>query len=100
MSRRMSVLAASAALAGGLLFTAVPAHAATTGDAEAVTARAAVTCNKTKLRKQIKELTDLANKNKQLGNHEIAKKKFAEAAAKKNQLEACIKSDEDSKGPF
>ncbi|ARZ65699.1 hypothetical protein M1P56_17455 [Streptomyces sp. HU2014] len=100
MSRRISALAASAALAGGLLFTAVPAHAATSGDAAAVTARAAITCNKTELRKKIKDLTDLANKNKRLGNPEIAKKKFAEAAAMKKQLAACIKADKDSKGPF
>ncbi|GAA0455504.1 hypothetical protein ACFQ2B_39490 [Streptomyces stramineus] len=100
MSRRIPALAASAALAGGLLFTAVPAHAATTGGAEAVTARAAVTCNMTKLRKEIQDLTDLANKNKRLGNHDIAKKKFAEAAAKKKKLESCIKADKDSKGPF
>ncbi|MFE0043647.1 hypothetical protein [Streptomyces albireticuli] len=42
----------------------------------------------------------MANKNKQLGNHDIAKKNFAEAAAKKKKLAACIKADKDSKGPF
>lgn len=50
--------------------------------------------------RRIQDLTDLTNKNKQLGNHKIAKKQFAKAAAKRNQLEACIKADKDSKGPF
>lgn len=82
MKRRLSALVLTAALAGGVALTAVPAaHAA--GD---ISAKKISTCN-------VKELRDQAQKAKNNGQHAKAKKLAARAAA-------CEKADREHQKPF
>ncbi|MFE7119290.1 hypothetical protein ACFU99_28135 [Streptomyces sp. NPDC057654] len=101
MRRRMSTLAASAVLAGGLLFAAAPAQAATaSADTATMAARGKVTCNVKKMRAEITALKNKANKYAQMGDKERAKQTRAKANAKQRQLQACIDADNNSSGPF
>ncbi|KUL20606.1 hypothetical protein [Streptomyces regalis] len=100
MTKRFSALAVSAAIVGGFFITSVPAHAATSADQTAVSAKAAVTCNKSQLRKQIADLKTKAAKLKQLGEHAAARKALSDAAALQKKLDACIKAEEDASKPF
>ncbi|MEV0280476.1 hypothetical protein AB0I22_29370 [Streptomyces sp. NPDC050610] len=100
MRRRTSTLAASAVLAGGLLFAAVPAQAAPAADTATMAARGKVTCNVKKMRAEISALKDKANKYAQMGDKQRAKETRAKANAKQRQLQACIDADNNSSGPF
>ena len=100
MTNRFSALAVSAAIVGGFFITSVPAHAATSADQSAVSAKASITCNQSQLRQQIATLKNKAAKLKQLGETAAAKKALSDAAALQKRLEACIKAEEDNSKPF
>ncbi|GHH04590.1 hypothetical protein [Streptomyces lanatus] len=100
MTKRLSALAVSAAIVGGLFITSAPAQAATSADQSAVSVKAAVTCNKAKMRQQIADLKTKAAKLKQLGETAAAKKALNDAAAIQKKLDACIKAEDDASKPF
>ncbi|MEV7071035.1 hypothetical protein [Streptomyces sp. NPDC093990] len=100
MTKRFSVLAVSAAVAGGIFLTSVPAHAAVPADRGEATVKAAVTCDKNRMRQQIATLRTKAAKLKQLGETSAARKALNDAAALQNKLDACIKAEEDTSKPF
>jgi hypothetical protein len=85
-TRRTTTLAITAALAGGLLFTAAPAQAATTAD---VRAGGIVICEINKMRQQVDELKSKAAKLDRLGAHDEAKKARAQAAAIQRKIKNC-----------
>ncbi|MEU6671523.1 hypothetical protein [Streptomyces sp. NPDC046727] len=99
MTKRFSALAVSAAIAGGLFVTSVPAHAATPAG-HGVVSKAAVTCNKNQMRQQIANLKAKAAQLKHLGENEAARKALAEAAAIQRKLDACIKAEDEAAKPF
>lgn len=100
MTKRFSVLAASAVIVGGFFITSVPAHAAASAERGAVSVKAAVTCNPSQMRHQIADLKAKAAKLKQLGETAAARKALNEAAALQKKLDACLKADEDASKPF
>ncbi|MEU2063060.1 hypothetical protein [Streptomyces sp. NPDC013455] len=100
MTNRISALAVSVAIAGGLLVTSAPAHATMPAGRHAVVAKASITCNKTELRRQIAALKDKAAKLKQLGETEAARRALADANALQRKLDACIKAENDQSKPF
>ncbi|QOV36927.1 hypothetical protein IM697_00120 [Streptomyces ferrugineus] len=100
MTKRFSALAVSAAIVGGLFVTSMPAQAATSADQGAVSVRAAITCNKNKMRQQIADLKAKAAKLKRLGETAAASKALNDAAAIQKRLDACIKADENASKPF
>jgi len=100
MTKRFSALAVSAAIVGGLFITSVPAHAAPSADQGAVSAKAAITCNKNQMRQQIANLKTKAAKLKQLGETAAANRALNEAAAIQKKLNACIKAEEEASKPF
>ncbi|OIK06522.1 hypothetical protein [Streptomyces monashensis] len=97
MTKRLSVLAVSVAVAGGFLVTSVPAQAATAGHA---VARATVTCNESQMRQQIANLKRKAAQLKQLGETAAAGKALSDAAAIQHRLDQCIASERDGSKPF
>ncbi|QTD95884.1 hypothetical protein [Streptomyces cyanogenus] len=100
MTKRFSALAVSAAIAGGLLFASVPAHAAGSAHSGAVLAKATITCNRSQMRQQIAALKEKAAKLKQLGEPEAARKALSDAAALQRKLDACIKAEDNQSKPF
>ncbi|MGW1953740.1 hypothetical protein ACWCPI_13455 [Streptomyces sp. NPDC001920] len=100
MTKRISALAVSAAIVGGLFITSAPAQAAPSAGQSTVSAKAAITCNPSQMRQQIASLKSKAAKLKQLGETAAARKALNEAAALQKRLDACIKADEDASKPF
>ncbi|MDH6568740.1 enoyl reductase-like protein [Streptomyces sp. SAI-117] len=98
MTKRISALAVSAAIVGGLFLTSVPAQAAPS--AGEVSIKASVTCNKSQMRQQIASLKTKAAKLKQLGENAAARKALSDATALQRKLDACIKAEEDTSKPF
>ncbi|MFJ5804221.1 hypothetical protein [Streptomyces decoyicus] len=89
MRRRISTFAVTAAMAGGVLFAALPAHAATTTGSHAAVARAgSIHVNLDELRQQSADLKAKANRLDQDGEHEAAERARAEARAIDNQIKA------------
>ncbi|MEV5238950.1 hypothetical protein AB0K89_07535 [Streptomyces cinnamoneus] len=92
MRRRISALALTAALAGGVVFTALPAttaSAATTG-----------TCHPSQMRQQIADLRAKAKRMKHEGEPEAARRATAQADAIQKRLNQCIKSDNEASKPW
>ncbi|MFF9769896.1 hypothetical protein ACF1GT_25455 [Streptomyces sp. NPDC014636] len=100
MTKRISALAVSAAIAGGFLLTSVPAHAAPAAGQVAVSARATVTCDQSQMHQQIANLKSKAAKLKQLGETAAARKALADAAAVQKRLDACVKAEDEASKPF
>ncbi|TXS53145.1 hypothetical protein EAO75_02620 [Streptomyces sp. uw30] len=100
MTKRISALAVSAAIVGGLFITSAPVHAATSAGQGAFSAKAAVTCNPNQLGQQIANLKRKAAQLKQLGETAAARKALNDAAALQKRLDACVKGDEDASKPF
>jgi NAD(P)H-dependent flavin oxidoreductase YrpB (nitropropane dioxygenase family) len=86
MTKRFSVLAVSAAIAGGFFIASVPAHAATSAEQGQVSVKASVTCNKNQLRQQIDELRNKAAKLKRLGETAASRKALSDATALESSL--------------
>ncbi|MEU4208544.1 hypothetical protein AB0F13_00845 [Streptomyces sp. NPDC026206] len=91
MRRSISALALTAALAGGVVFTALPAQTASA---------ATVTCNTGAMRHDIAALRQKAAKLKQLGEPEAARRANAQADALQHRLNQCIKADETASKPW
>ncbi|MFJ9414459.1 hypothetical protein ACIRPT_09855 [Streptomyces sp. NPDC101227] len=97
MRRRISALAVTATMAGGLLFTALPAHAATTDTGrQGVAARGAVTVNIEELRQQSAELKAQAARLDRDGRHAEAKRKRDEANALDRKIQAYIDAENNA----
>ncbi|MEU9478572.1 hypothetical protein [Streptomyces sp. NPDC048191] len=97
MTKRLSALAVSVAIAGGFLVTSVPAQAATAGHA---VSKASITCNQRQMRQQIADLKAKAAQLRQLGEDAAAKKALSDAAALQRKLDWCIKTEGDASKPF
>jgi hypothetical protein len=97
MTKRLSVLAVSVAVAGGFFITSVPAQAAPAGHA---VAKSGITCNESQMRQQIANLKRKAAQLKQLGETAAARKALSDAAAIQHRLDQCIASERDGSKPF
>ncbi|MEV5596917.1 hypothetical protein [Streptomyces sp. NPDC052496] len=91
--RRFTTLAVSAAIAGGVLFSAVPAQAA-------VSAKGQVTCHIDQMDAQAKEHKYKAAKLDRAGKHAAAKKERAKARSIEKRIRQCIDSEKNNPGPF
>ncbi|MFI9050107.1 hypothetical protein [Streptomyces sp. NPDC053427] len=97
MRRRISTLAVTAAMAGGILFTALPAHAATTvAGGQSVAARGAVTVNIEELRQQSAELKAKAARLERDGHHAEAKRTRDQANALDRKIQAYIDAENNA----
>ncbi|MGW7051926.1 hypothetical protein [Streptomyces sp. NPDC054887] len=103
MLRRISTLAVTAAMAGGVLFTALPAHAAPAAGSQSVTAKAArgsITVNIRELQQQSRDLKDKANQLDRLGAHAEAKRCRAQAAAIDKRIKQLQDAENGVSRPF
>ncbi|MFK8847148.1 hypothetical protein [Streptomyces sp. Ac-502] len=96
MRRRITTLAVSAALAGGVLFAAVPAQAAQ----GAVSTRGKVTCHIGQMSEQVKAHKSKAAKLDARGQHKAADKERAKARAIEKRIKQCQDADKNNPGPF
>ncbi|UNO39617.1 hypothetical protein [Streptomyces sp. MST-110588] len=94
MRRRISTLAVTAAMAGGVLFTALPAHAAPTAGQAVMAARGgAVTVDIREMQKQVAELRARADRQDRAGNHAGAKRTRAQADALQRRIQQFIDAE-------
>ncbi|MGW0551677.1 hypothetical protein [Streptomyces altiplanensis] len=93
MLRRISTLAVTAAMTGGVLLTALPAHAATTGQQTVAARGGAITVNIEELRKQSADLKAKARKLDRMGEPEAAKRARAQAAAIDRRIKQFIDAE-------
>ncbi|TJZ44607.1 hypothetical protein FCH28_30270 [Streptomyces piniterrae] len=80
-------------MAGGVLFAALPAHAATTTGSHAAVAGGSIQVNIDELRQQSADLKAKANRLDQDGEHEAADRARAEAQDIDNQIQAYLDSE-------
>ncbi|WP_328666676.1 hypothetical protein OG905_06725 [Streptomyces sp. NBC_00322] len=86
--RRITTLAVTAAMAGGLLFAAAPAQAASAAQSGA-RAGHVIICDYNKMRAEVAELKTKAAKLDRLGAHAEAKKARAQADAIQRKIKSC-----------
>ncbi|MGW0561263.1 hypothetical protein ACWDZ4_11655 [Streptomyces sp. NPDC003016] len=90
----MSTIAVTAVMTGGVLLTALPAHAATTAGPQAVAARGgAITVDIEELRKQSAGLRAKAKQLDRLGEREAAKRARAQAEAIDRRVKQLIDAE-------
>ncbi|MEU1308692.1 hypothetical protein ABZ419_07330 [Streptomyces cinnamoneus] len=87
MRRRIAALALTAALAGGVVFTALPATTASAATA---------TCHPSQMRQQVADLRAKAKRMKHEGEPEAARRANAQADAIQKRLNQCLKSDSEA----
>ncbi|MFF3544052.1 hypothetical protein ACFYXD_19670 [Streptomyces platensis] len=96
MRRRISALAVTAAVAGGVLFAALPAQAATTAAGRpSVAAGGGISVNIDELRQQSADLKAKANRLDHEGEHEAAKRARAQANALDKRIQAYLDAEEN-----
>ncbi|MGW8555744.1 hypothetical protein [Streptomyces tubercidicus] len=96
MHRRISALAVTAAVAGGVLFAALPAQAATTAAGrQSVAAGGAVQVNLDEMRQQSADLKTKAARLDNEGEHEAADRARAEARALDKRIQAYVDAEEN-----
>ncbi|MBC2878958.1 MULTISPECIES: hypothetical protein [Streptomyces] len=83
--RRMSTFVVTAAMAAGVVFTALPAQSAV--------ASGGITCNVAELHQQITRLRDRAARLDHSGDHSGARSARSEADALQRKMQWCIDSD-------
>ncbi|MGX1880730.1 hypothetical protein [Streptomyces sp. NPDC055287] len=94
MLRRISTIAVTAAMTGGVLFAALPAHAAPSTGQQTMAARGgAITVNINELRQQSADLKTKAEKLDRLGEREAAKRARAQAAAIDRRIQQFIDAE-------
>ncbi|MBT2506461.1 hypothetical protein J7I98_11240 [Streptomyces sp. ISL-98] len=94
MRRRISALAVTAAIAGGVLFAVVPAQAATTTGQQTMAARAGgIHVNIDELRQQSAELKAKANRLENDGEYAAASRARAEANAIDRRIQQLIDAE-------
>ncbi|GAA2606782.1 hypothetical protein [Streptomyces tubercidicus] len=97
MHRRISALAVTAAVAGGVLFAALPAQAATTAAGrQSVAAGGAVQVNIDELRQQSADLKAKAARLDNEGEHGAADRARAEARALDERIQAYLDAEENA----
>ncbi|MGW1790325.1 hypothetical protein ACWCO0_34675 [Streptomyces tubercidicus] len=97
MHRRISALAVTAAVAGGVLFAALPAQAATTAAGrQSVAAGGAVQVNIDELRQQSADLKAKAARLDNEGEHAAADRARAEARALDERIQAYLDAEENA----
>ncbi|MEU9111556.1 hypothetical protein AB0D04_07135 [Streptomyces sp. NPDC048483] len=97
MRRRISAFAVTAAMAGGVLFAALPAHAATTTTGgHAAVARGAIQVNIGELRQQSADLKSKAARLDQEGEHAAANRARAEANAIDQKIQAYLDAENNA----
>ncbi|MCA6093002.1 hypothetical protein LE181_12625 [Streptomyces sp. SCA3-4] len=87
MRRRISALALTAALAGGVVLTALPVQSATAATA---------TCKPSQMRQDIANLRAKAKRMKHEGEPEAARRANAQADAIEKRLNQCLKTENES----
>ncbi|GAA0411924.1 hypothetical protein [Streptomyces luteireticuli] len=92
MRRRISALAVTAALAGGVLLGTAPVEASAAGHT--------VTCNYPKMRQEIAQLKAKANRLKHEGEYAAAKRTLAQANAIQRKLNMCEDAERKSSPKF
>ncbi|MEU8915266.1 hypothetical protein [Streptomyces nigrescens] len=96
MRRRISVLAVTAAVAGGMLFAALPAQAATTAAGrQSMAAGGGISVNIDELRQQSADLKAKANRLDHEGEHEAANRARAQANALDKRIKAYLDAEEN-----
>jgi hypothetical protein len=95
MRRRFSILAVTAVMAGGVLFTAVPAQAHATTIPSSVAIRKAIVCKPAEMRQKIANLKAKAARLKGEGERAAARRALAKANAIQRKLEACRDAEEN-----
>ncbi|OEJ29258.1 hypothetical protein AR457_06635 [Streptomyces agglomeratus] len=94
MLRRISTIAVTAAMTGGVLLTALPAHAATTAGVHTMAARGGgITVNIEELRKQSADLKAKAAQLDRMGEPAAAKRARAQAAAIDRRIKQLIDAE-------
>ncbi|WP_434595644.1 hypothetical protein [Streptomyces sp. A5-4] len=93
MRRRISTLAVTAAMAGGVLFAALPVTTATAAPAAA--RGGSISVNIPQLRQQSADLKAKANRLDRDGAHAAAKRARAEAAAIDRKIQAYLDAEEN-----
>lgn len=84
MRRRISAFTVTAVMAGGVLFAALPAQAATMSGSHAAVARGAVHVNIDELRQKSADLKSKANQLDQMGEHDAANRARDDAQDRKS----------------
>ncbi|MER5786587.1 hypothetical protein ABT104_33525 [Streptomyces mobaraensis] len=82
--RRMSTLVVTAAMAAGVVFTALPAQSAAAYE---------VTCNVPEMHQQITRLRDRANSQDRSGDHSGARSTRSQADALQRRMQWCIDAE-------
>ncbi|MGI5336139.1 hypothetical protein ACQEVS_01385 [Streptomyces sp. CA-181903] len=82
--RRISTLVVTAAMAAGVVFTALPAQSA---------AAAGITCNVPEMHQQITRLRDRANSLDRAGDHSAARSTRSEADALQRRMQWCVDAE-------
>ncbi|MEU8787747.1 hypothetical protein [Streptomyces sp. NPDC048637] len=96
MRRRISALAVTAAVAGGVLFAALPAQAATAAAGrQSVAAGGGISVNIDELRQQSADLKAKADRLDREGEHEAADRARAQAHALDKRIQAYLDSEEN-----
>ncbi|MGX1884935.1 hypothetical protein [Streptomyces sp. NPDC055287] len=93
----------TAAMTGGVLFTALPAHAAPAGGQQSVagmSARGAIKVNIAELQQQSHDLKNKARQLDGLGAHAEAQRCRAQAAAIDRRIQQYIDSENNAGRPF
>lgn len=94
MRRSISTVAVTVAMAGGVLFTALPAQAVTTTGQQTMAARGgAITVNINQLRQQSADLKAKANRLEREGEYAAAKRCRVEAAAIDRRIKAYLDAE-------
>ncbi|MFE6740302.1 hypothetical protein [Streptomyces tubercidicus] len=97
MHRRISALAVTAAVAGGVLFAALPAQAATTAAGrQSVAAGGGIQVNIDELRQQSADLKAKAARLDNEGEHDAAERARAEARALDKRIQAYLDAEENA----
>ncbi|KOT99243.1 MULTISPECIES: hypothetical protein [Streptomyces] len=91
MRRRLTSLAVSTALAGGVLFAAVPAQTAFAGQ---------VTCHISQMAEEAAQHKSKAAKLDRSGHHKAANKERAKARAIEKRIAQCQDSEKHNAGHF
>ncbi|MER5461359.1 MULTISPECIES: hypothetical protein [unclassified Streptomyces] len=94
--RRITTLAVTAAMAGGLLFAAAPAQAVTASAKSGAATRGVVICDYNKMRAQVADLRQKAAQLDHLGAHAEAKKARAQADALQRRIQACLDAENNA----
>ncbi|MET7619322.1 hypothetical protein [Streptomyces sp. NPDC005408] len=94
--RRTTTLAVTVAMAGGLLFAAAPAQAATSGTQAVAMSGGVITCHPEELRQEAAQTERAAQRARAAGRIEEARRLFARADALRAKAKQCEDADNNA----